>query len=101
MQVLTRLLATLALAVLVGCGGETDKGGAKRDVRRAPAAAKPAPVEKRPDDADPKPRVALETTHGTIVLELDRVRAPLTVSGVPDEAASLTAAATWPAVSGK
>lgn len=38
----------------------------------AQAAAAPPP-------ADPHPRVALDTTMGTIVIELDRARAPITV----------------------
>ncbi|MBN2491929.1 MAG: peptidylprolyl isomerase [Planctomycetes bacterium] len=44
-----------------------------------PPAAAPAPTGKRPDDDDPSPRVELKTSLGTIVLELDRARAPITV----------------------
>jgi cyclophilin family peptidyl-prolyl cis-trans isomerase len=39
----------------------------------------PAPSAKQPDDEDPSPRVEMKTSLGTIVLELDRKRAPITV----------------------
>ncbi len=57
-RTLTRCLA--AAVVALGCGAETDTS--------------------TPDAAvDETPRVALETTLGTITLELDRARAPETV----------------------
>jgi cyclophilin family peptidyl-prolyl cis-trans isomerase len=86
------LLAVLLPVLLNGCSGKPDSkdkrkksapGKTASEATPAPektaAEATPAPTGKHPADNDPAPRITMKTSHGTLVIELDRTRAPLTV----------------------
>lgn len=84
-----RIVACLAMVVLplaAGCGGdaeETTPGPAAIDGSKADKARSStnsgAPASKQPDAEPLNPTVVIETSLGTISVELDREKAPLTV----------------------
>lgn len=57
---------------------EAKKPEAKKPEEKKPMAVKPE-SGKRPDDDDPAPKVEMKTSLGTITLELNRSKAPITV----------------------
>ena len=77
------LYRTWGPAADAGANGKTGAvgGNASGTVGAKSAANKSAPTKaKTPDDDDPTPRVRLTTTHGEIVVELNRAKAPITVA---------------------
>jgi peptidyl-prolyl cis-trans isomerase B (cyclophilin B) len=81
------LIASCAALVLPGCNGsKTDAPADAGQADKAPAPAKPAdkaPAPSKTADkkpvAGPKPVAVMETSMGTITIELDPAKAPVTV----------------------
>jgi peptidyl-prolyl cis-trans isomerase B (cyclophilin B) len=70
-----RILLTIAVALLAAaCGRGGNEGGGEKMSAEQP----PLP----PDVGNPLPRVVLQTNMGTIVMELDREKAPKTVDNI-------------------
>ena len=79
-----RLATGLLLSLAVACGGTAEPGDAPMPAPADAGGADDEPTAppqsgEAPDDADPAPRVAIETSKGKIVVELDRDKAPITV----------------------
>ena len=92
MTSVVRFALIVVLAAAFGCGdgtpeekkkstgeGKTPPAAAKIDTPAKPAEPEKPDTGKKPDDDDPAPRVEMKTSMGTILLELNRTRAPITV----------------------